>query len=145
VHHAVAIDKLLLHACGCPMGFRRMFDQFEGIAELGVQRIWRIPHHREPAALHRPVRPEHRDNDVTAGAHSLAHLCDVGLALLGCAHEMKDGPVVPDLVGLCGQGKLSDVSHKPSPPPGVDSEPLTGPPERTLTHLANRSVDSMHS
>lgn len=56
VHHAVAIDKLLLHACGRPMGFRRMFDQFEGIAELGVQRIGRIPHHREPAALHRPVR-----------------------------------------------------------------------------------------
>ena len=43
------------------MGFRRMFDQFEGVAELGVQRIGRIPHHWEPAALYRPVRPEHRD------------------------------------------------------------------------------------
>lgn len=69
---------------------------------------------------------------MTAGAHSLAHLCDVGLALLGCAHEMKDGPVVPDLVGLCGQGKLSDVSRKPSHPPSVESEPLTGHVERTL-------------
>lgn len=96
------------------MGFRRMFDQFEGIAELGVQRIGRIPHHREPAALHRPVRPGHRDDDVTARAHGLAHLRDVGMALLGRGHEMKDGPVVPDVVGLCGQGKLSDVSYKPS-------------------------------
>ena len=127
------------------MGFRRMFDQFEGIAELGVQRIGRIPHHREPAALHRPVRPEHRDNDVTAGAHSLAHLCDVGLALLGCAHEMKDGPVVPDLVGLCGQGKLSDVSRKPSHPPGVESEPLTGHVERTLRNVKHSDVEAMQS
>ena len=91
-----------------------MFHQFEGIAGLGMQCIRRIPHHREPAAPQRSVRPEHRDYHVTTGTHGTAHLRDVGLALFERGHEMKDGPVVPDVIGLCGQGKLSDVSYKPS-------------------------------
>lgn len=119
MHHAVAVDELLLHAGWCPVGFRRMFDQLEGIAELGMQSVWCVPHHRESAALQWPVRPEHRNDHVTAGPHGPTHLRDLGLTLLRRGHEMKNGPVMPDVVRMGRQGQSGDVSHQPSHPPGV--------------------------
>jgi hypothetical protein len=37
------------------MNFGFVFDQLDGLAELRVQRAGRIAHHRQAAALQRPV------------------------------------------------------------------------------------------
>ena len=49
----MAVDELLHHARRCAVVFGRMFDQLECVAELGMQRVWRVPHDGQAAALQR--------------------------------------------------------------------------------------------
>ena len=72
--------------------------QFESIAEGSVQVAGAVPGDWQSAALVGSVRPERRHDREAPRLERVQHVPDVLAPVFEGSQEMKDGPVMPDVV-----------------------------------------------
>ena len=72
------------------------------LAELGVQTIGVVSHDIESATLTRPIRAERCDDDMAIGFNRVGDALHVSATVVLFGQEMKDSPVVPDIVMIAG-------------------------------------------
>ena len=87
--------------------------QSEWLAELSMQAIRAISHHRQAAALERTVFRESSHDDMAAGPDGMQDLPDVGVTVGRFGKEMEDGPVMPDIVCVAAKPCLADIGFNP--------------------------------
>jgi Skp family chaperone for outer membrane proteins len=121
---AVAVDELLDGACGCVMRLFLVPQQCEGRAELRVQLAWAVAHDGQTAASVRAVFGKGGNDHMAAWLHGTQHGLYVGLPLFGACQEMKDGAVMPDVVGVEREIGLGDVGLDPLNRSGFCAQPL---------------------
>ena len=122
---AQTVDELLDGAEWRMVLFARLLQEREWGPELRVQAVGAVAHDGQTAAPLWSVFCKRRHDDVTAGLDSAQNRLNVGLPLVRRGKEMKNGPVMPNVVGMPWKVHASNVAHKPGY--GVRTRPQSRP------------------
>ena len=112
------------------MDFRQLIDKLEPGAEFTMEAGRIIAVHGQPTALHRSLRPERGNDDVPFRLYRMGHLPDIGCAIPLVDQEMKDRPIVPDIIGMRPEWKRRHVALKPLDEGSVRSDSVPSDLER---------------
>src|ERR1700741_272781 len=95
------------------MHFFTAIHQAKTHAKLLVQRVRIIPNNLQTAALGRAFRSESADYHTSSGLYGTGHLTDIGNTVALRGKEMKDGAIMPHIVGSWFQVDFRDIGNKP--------------------------------
>jgi hypothetical protein len=113
-------------------------EQVESLTELGMETLWTVPHHLQPAAPGRPFRPEARHDDMAPGPYYALHLRYIAHTVPRVSKEVKDGTIVPQGGGRGGQWDIQRICHDPPHPSGAFCQAFLGPDQSCLCQVQNR-------
>lgn len=122
----VAVDEVLDIARGSCVRFAGMLNQFERGSKFTVQAVRRVTFDGKAATFLGAIWAECGNDHTPAWLDGLHDLFDVGAAICGISEEMKNRPVMPDVVGLRGQIDLADVTDDPFDRVAFDPKSLSG-------------------
>src|SRR5665213_471464 len=73
-----------------------------------------IPHNIKATALHRTIWTESADNHMTAWFYCRCDIPDISDPVFGRRQEVKNGAIVPDIVGVGRKTRLYNISPPPA-------------------------------
>src|SRR5215472_11900035 len=110
---AITTQELLDRSRWSLVQFFGASQQTEGNAKFFVQGFRVVADHIETTTFRRAFRPEGTYNNVPSAPNGAGYLANVG-ETIGCrGEEVKDSPVVPQIVGGGFKLNLRNVGGKP--------------------------------
>ncbi len=112
------------------MCFLCAVHQFEAISKLVVQAVRAVTDHIEPAAASGSIRGKGCEDDMSTCSNCISHRLHITLTVSGLRQEVKDSPVMPDVIGLMGQRCLRNIGFDPVHMGSIRAQPLAGKRKR---------------